>query len=697
MCTLAQIAHSGFVGHGFVPQASLDAVDVAGLPLPGNLLIAQAQSVMVLLQGAQCLGQQCHLQRAAWRQQHGLVPVLQLRDVAGEKHLLDRRQRHLAAHWALVDLQHLDTAGNGCQLKDGLAAEDVFGGDMNARLTRPADHLDGDDRVTAKFEEVVADAHPLDTEQRLPDFYQLTLDVVGGGAIVGLAADVGLRQCLVIQLAVGGQRQRRQQQQMARHLMRCQLLAQPLTDPGQIGLGGDQISHQLFAGRAALSNHGAFTHLWVALQAGLHLARFDPVAANLDLMIDPANELQQAIGAVARLVTGAVQPRAIGAERVGHEALGGHARAQVIAAGDAGTAQVQLTGTVHRQRASITVEHIGAQIGQRPPQRQACSVRPVAIKALGDGADRGLGRAVMVDHAAGRGQLLDALQQAWRAGFAAQHQALPGDDCGVIFAKQRRQVRRHDLQHIDLFVVQISTQGAAIDRHVVVDQVQGLAVAQRAKQHGMTKVSGHGRDQRHAPRLSDRQAFADGCNVVGQRAVADGDALGATGGAGSKDDIGQLLRVAERRQRPACAGQRLGRVGQQLLVDAGQLGKALSQRRLHQQVLEGAVGDHLVETLLRVLGRQRHIGAAGLEHCQQADDHLQRTLGSDTDQYIGAHALLAQAPGQGFGLAVELGIAEAPCALHHSDGLRCGLRMGTDPRWYIEGALLQRAAFGPLR
>ena len=53
----------------------------------------------------------------------------------------------------------------------------------------------------------------------------------------------------------------------------------------------------------------------------MNLARFDPVTPNLDLIVDPTQELELSVVSVARAVSAAVE--ATVTERVGNEALGG--------------------------------------------------------------------------------------------------------------------------------------------------------------------------------------------------------------------------------------------------------------------------------------------------------------------------------------------------------------------------------------
>ncbi len=73
-------------------------------------------------------------------------------------------------------------------------------------------------------------------------------------------------------------------------------------------------------------DHGSLRHRRMALQRRLDLARLDAEAAQLDLRVGAAEEVEHAVGAPAREVAGAVHPAARRPERIGHEPLRRQAR-----------------------------------------------------------------------------------------------------------------------------------------------------------------------------------------------------------------------------------------------------------------------------------------------------------------------------------------------------------------------------------
>ena len=94
------------------------------------------------------------------------------------------------------------------------------------------------------------------------------------------------------------------------------------------------------------------------LQRRLDLARLDAEAAQLDLRVGAAEEVEHAVGAPARQVAGAVHPAARRPERIGHEPLRRQPRASQIAARQPGARNVQLARNARRHRLQAAVQNI---------------------------------------------------------------------------------------------------------------------------------------------------------------------------------------------------------------------------------------------------------------------------------------------------------------------------------------------------
>src|SRR5439155_5655898 len=94
------------------------------------------------------------------------------------------------------------------------------------------------------------------------------------------------------------------------------------------------------------------------------LAELDAEPAQLDLVVQPAEELDAAVRAAAHQVAGAVQPvaAAVGVG-VGHEALRGQVGPGEVPASQPGAADVQLAGDAERRQPAGLVEYL--QVGVR--------------------------------------------------------------------------------------------------------------------------------------------------------------------------------------------------------------------------------------------------------------------------------------------------------------------------------------------
>ncbi len=109
----------------------------------------------------------------------------------------------------------------------------------------------------------------------------------------------------------------------------------------------------------------------------LHFAQLDAKAAQLHLVVQASKELNGAVGQVARLVAGTVEPCARrGAERIGNEALGSHIRPIEIASSQIHAANIQLTWNAYRHRPQPLIEQVDLRVGDGSSDGNAAA--PVA-------------------------------------------------------------------------------------------------------------------------------------------------------------------------------------------------------------------------------------------------------------------------------------------------------------------------------
>ncbi|CRM74880.1 hypothetical protein [Pseudomonas sp. 52 E 6] len=153
--------------------------------------------------------------------------MLTRRDRLLEEAVLHRSEDHLAGDWPLFD--------NGCLLKGGhqrqaahaLVLEQIPRAEAYARLARTADHLDGDDRVAAQFEEIVFQADLRRAKHITPDRRQGFLQVIFRRDIGLLWGGVRQWQGFAVKLAVGSHRQLVQGHHVGGHHVFRQAAEQP--------------------------------------------------------------------------------------------------------------------------------------------------------------------------------------------------------------------------------------------------------------------------------------------------------------------------------------------------------------------------------------------------------------------------------------------------------------------------------------
>ena len=171
---------------------------------------AQAQRVVVRHQRGQGALQHRRVHAVADAQQHGLVVVVRIGQLAAKEPGLHRGEPHRPRHRALLGLGHGRRPRHGGEAGDGLVLEYLLGRKPQAALLGAGDHLDGQDAVAAQLEEVVFHAHPLQAKHVGPHFGQRLFRGAAGGHVrlfQLLPVHVRRGKGALVGLAVAGQRQ----------------------------------------------------------------------------------------------------------------------------------------------------------------------------------------------------------------------------------------------------------------------------------------------------------------------------------------------------------------------------------------------------------------------------------------------------------------------------------------------------------
>ncbi len=645
---------------------------------------------MLLLHLRQGLLQRRGLQGFRRGQQDRLVPVMPRRDVAVEKILLDRRQRRVAKHFALLRLHRVALLRNGGQTLHGLMLKNVLGRKANAGLPRAADHLNRDDRVAAQLEEIVVKPDPFDLEHVLPNLRQ-TLFQFAARRGVGLLhlRNVRLRQLFAIELAVGGQRQPVEERPTDRdHVIRqgfAQVQLDRITQRALLVrvqcLNRHDPGRQLLAAEAVHRQHHRFTHLWMLEQLRFDFAELDAETTDLHLVVDTADVLDHPVAAQAREVAGTVQTLAgLAVERVGHEAGGAHAGLIQITTGQTGASDVQLTDAALRHQVQGAVEQVPRQVDNRRANRAAVVALQIRQRQRPVGhVHGGFGDAVHVDQRrrAIAKTLEPRTQILYFQRLAAEHHVTQGIAATRLAGDlhQRLERRRCLVQHRDIFIAQQRVEILRRTADIVRHHHQFAAVQQRAENLPHGKVERVGMEQRPAVLRAKIEPVLGGAEQAHHVAVRQQRALRFAGGTGGVDDVGQIVR---RGQAWRIAFDAVFRRLIQIEADQPRRNRQLpEQMALGQQQLNTAVVDHVAQAVIRVARVQRHIGAAGLQHRENGDDHVQRTLHRHADAHVRADALLDQRMRPQIGAVIELGVSQAlSCEGHgHRVGMPLGLRL----------------------
>ncbi len=220
-----------------------------------------------------------------------------------------------------------------------------------------------------------------------------------------------------VQLAVDVHRQDVQGDDRRRDHVRGQAPGHRAAHRVRVGAAG-RVRHQArHAGDVLADQDGRRGDALAGRQLGLDLAEFDAEAADLDLVVGAAEELDQAVGAAARQVARAVHAGAGGTVRVGREPLGGEHRTAQVAAGVLDAREVQLAGHAGRHRPQPGVQDVRPGVVERAAHHGG--------RAVGDPGDEGvhreLGGTVVVHrlHVGDRAQLRP---QGGRHGLAAEEE-----------------------------------------------------------------------------------------------------------------------------------------------------------------------------------------------------------------------------------------------------------------------------------
>ena len=544
---------------------------------------------------------------------------------------VERQQRRLRAQSLVAHRQR--------ELLERRVREQHGERDLDAELRLdPVDHPRREQRVATEVEEVVARADVPDAEQLLPDHRHQALRRVRRRVVPAdpaLGEVLRVRQLAAIDLAVGGERHRRKEDERpGDHVLgqRAPQVAPERLRVGRTARRRDHVRGQapVVAGGAVQHDDG-FRDLRQARERGLDLARLDPVPAQLDLPVDAPEELDRAVAATPGEVAGAVEPRrGIVDERVRHEARRGLAGRVEVARGHAGAADVDLARHVEGHRLQMPVEDVDPGVGDRASDRYR-------RRALGHRAD-------LVERRERRrlGRTVDVQQPLRRAvgehrGDPARFGGLPAEQHVAAVAKRGRRIagdlveqRRGQEQRGDAEPLDRRGEAGRRQRDLARHDDQPRAVEQRAPDLEGRGVECRIRDlgddlvrsQLHVVRAADE--VRDGL-------LPDQHALRHAGGPRRVHHV-RDVHGARRRRR---VGHRPRIERRPVAIDADRGDPRRRQARQQLQVGDDHRDVRVAQQQREALGGQRgierHVGGARLHRGERGDDEVLATLEAHAD------------------------------------------------------------------
>ena len=153
-------------------------------------------------------------------------------------------------------------------------------------------------------------------------------------------------------------------------------------------------------------------------------------------------------------------------------------------------------------------------------------------------------------------------------------------------------------------------------------------------------------------------------------AMRDLDAFGLAGGAGSVDDVSEVIRVCERRWIGGGTGPDGG--GGVIKADdfGGVLWEVFEEMRLGEEEGSLSVLEHEGESVGRVSEVDGEVSSASLEDAEQSDEEIEGALSADADERVWLDTVSTEEVGELVGFSVELLIGEMQAIARGRDGVK---------------------------
>ncbi len=403
----------------------------------------------------------------------------------------------------------------------------------------------------------------------------------------------------------------------------------------------------------------------------LDLPQLHPHAADLDLVVDAAQEVEAPVREPADEVAGPVHPfprlSPRGAPRVGQEPLRRQLRPPQVATGETRAADVELARHSFGDGLPVGVQHVDPRVRDGPAdRREAPRVPRRGRHRRRRGHHAVLGRAVVV-HQQERGP------RPWRPvqPVAADHQgAEPEIQAGRdLLLQHRLGQRRGEEGDGDLLLRPPAHDPGGGEAGLLVGDVRAGAGREERPELPDRGVESRARHQGPAVRPGQIVGLPVPVDQVEEPLVGDGDPLGTAGRSRGVDHVGEALG-------PEAALRRAELVRRDPVEVAVQGDHG--RRRFRQPAEEAVLGEdhrgprvlHQVGEPLPGVGRiESDEGAACLEDGEEAHHALGGPFRADRHQHFGADTQRPQRVGEPVAPGLQLAVGEPAVAERHRHGV----------------------------
>ncbi|AFC32967.1 gp18.3 [Paenibacillus mucilaginosus 3016] len=339
----------------------------------------------------------------------------------------------------------------------------------------------------------------------------------------------------------------------------------------------------------------------------LDFARLDPVAADFDLIVGPAQEFDAPVRQPAGAVACTVQPHA-GEVGMLREFFRRKLRLVEIAPREPRSGQVQFACRSDRLQLPVLIQDADRHTADRPSQGHTFTRQAAAHKHV----HRGFRRPVMVVELVAFGQ--QCILQSLLEPLPSADQCLQRFDT-LHVREQFAHQHRGRIKQLDAMPADIITEHRTVQHRFLADDVQPGSVQQRAEdllEARVKGVFGGQHDGRGQIRLVGVMEPGD---RIQDAPVLDLYALRCSRRAGGVEKVSEIAGSACRVRARGCRGASSGAV-QQNRVQCGR--HPVLQTLLNDYGFRPCILQHIADALRRQLRSDRDVGRTGFEDPQDA-------------------------------------------------------------------------------